>query len=338
MRCLIFPHHKSTVSLVVSVLIPLSACISAEKQSDSRKQNNRAMQHVEMHAMQLNPLTPEEARVIQQKGTEPPSAIQDAGDVQRGTYLCRQCNAPLYRSADKFVSHCGWPSFDDETPGAVKRVPDADGRRTEIVCATCGGHLGHVFLGEGFTQKNTRHCVNAIYMRFVPEVVAPGRHVERALFASGCFWGTQYALQHEKGVLDTKVGYCGGHTPNPTYRQVCAGNTGHAETVEVLFDPETISYEKLVKLFFETHDPTQVNRQGPDRGHQYRSAIFFLGPEQKRVAEKVRDILETQGLRVATRIVPAGAFYPAEAYHQDYYERKGIKSTCHRRVVRFPEP
>jgi peptide-methionine (R)-S-oxide reductase len=116
----------------------------------------------------FNPLTADEHRVIVEKATEPPFVGQYTNLMEAGTYVCRRCNAPLYRSESKFVSDCGWPSFDDEIPGAVKRAPDPDGFRTEIVCNNCGGHLGHVFLGEGFTPKDTRHCVNSLSMKFYP--------------------------------------------------------------------------------------------------------------------------------------------------------------------------
>ena len=162
------------------------------------------------------------------------------------------------------------------------------------------------------------------------------RESARAIFASGCFWGTEYYMQKADGVIETTVGYAGGDVPNPTYRQVCSGNTGHAEAVEVVYDPRKTDYETLCKLFFETHDPTQRNGQGPDIGPQYRSAIFYLNEEQKATAEKLKAQLEEQGYDVATEITEATEFYPEqEEYHQDFYQKRGGTPYCHAYTARF---
>ncbi|MGC3977668.1 MAG: bifunctional methionine sulfoxide reductase B/A protein [Paludibacteraceae bacterium] len=278
--------------------------------------------------MKYNNLTPEEENVILHKATEPPFIGKYLNNKEKGTYTCKRCDAPLYRSQDKFESHCGWPSFDDEIPGAVRRIPDADGERTEIVCATCGAHLGHVFEGEGFTAKNIRHCVNSISMNFVPDKIET---TEAAYFASGCFWGTEYHFMKLKGVSATTVGYMGGHTTNPTYKEVCTGTTGHVETVEVLFDTTKTTYEELIKLFFETHDFTQIDGQGPDIGEQYHSVIFYVNDKQKNIAQKYSKILTDKGYKVATQLRPAenNEFWDAEDYHQEYYEKKNGTPYCH---------
>lgn len=286
-------------------------------------------------SMQYNKLTPQEERIIIHKGTEMPWTGELLDNKSAGTYTCKQCDAPLYRSEDKFDSHCGWPSFDDEIEGAVKRVPDSDGMRTEIVCSNCGGHLGHVFLGEKFTEKNTRHCVNSISMNFVPAEEKAAMETDTAIFASGCFWGTEYFFSKADGVISTAVGYIGGKVDNPSYKDVCSGTTGHAEATKVIFDPSKTSYEELTKLFFETHDPTQVNRQGPDIGHQYRSGIFYLNAEQKAIAEKLTKTLEDKGYKIATEITKATTFWEAENYHQDYYSNKGGTPYCHAYIKRF---
>ncbi len=285
--------------------------------------------------MNYNELTPEEARVIIHKGTERPFTGEYTSNKESGTYVCRQCNAPLYHSKDKFDSHCGWPSFDDEIAGAVKRIRDADGHRVEIVCANCGGHLGHVFTGEGFTEKDTRHCVNSISMKFIPDVNEVTPKTERAIFASGCFWGTEYFLKQAQGVLLTTSGYIGGSVENPTYQQVCTGRTGHAEAVEVIFDPTIITYEELAKIFFETHDQGQTDGQGPDLGNQYRSGIFYTSPEQKKTAEDLVAQLKNKGYKVATEITQATTFWKAEGYHQDYYNKGGGTPYCHRFEKKF---
>lgn len=283
--------------------------------------------------MNYNKLTPAEERVIVHKGTEPPFSGKYYQHTEKGTYVCKQCNSPLYRSEDKFESHCGWPSFDDEIPGAIKRVPDADGYRTEIICSNCGGHLGHVFTGEEMTNKNTRHCVNSISLNFIPAMKEEKK--DKAYFAGGCFWGMEYFFQNAEGVISTRVGYMGGEKENPTYREICHGNTGHAETIEVVFNPDKTNFEKLARLFFEIHDPTQVNRQGPDIGSQYRSLIFYQNEEEKKTAKKLIEILKEKGYRVVTELVPAGPFWEAEDYHQDYYRNNGKRPYCHSYQKKF---
>ena len=281
---------------------------------------------LQLSCMPNNKLTPEEQQVILQKGTERPFTGTLLNNKAKGTYTCKQCDAPLYRSESKFDSGCGWPSFDDEIPNAVRHTPDADGQRIEITCAKCGAHLGHVFTGEGFTPKDTSHCVNSISMKFVPDEL---QKVETAWFASGCFWGTEYHFSKAKGVKETTVGYMGGHVEKPTYKEVCTGTTGHLETTEVVFDPTKTSYEEMVKLFFETHDFSQTNGQGPDIGSQYLSAIFYANDAQKAVAEKYIKILTEKGYKVATALLPATRFWKAEEYHQDYYDHKGTTPYCH---------
>jgi peptide methionine sulfoxide reductase msrA/msrB len=290
-----------------------------------------------------NKLTPEEEYVIVHKGTEAPFSGKYLNNKEAGAYVCKRCGAALYRSSDKFDGHCGWPSFDDEIPGAVKRVPDPDGSRTEIMCANCGAHLGHVFTGEGLTEKNIRHCVNSISLVFVPAAKADANDPNdpnskpstKAYFAGGCFWGVDYYLKSAPGVISVTAGYMGGTTKNPTYKQVCTGTTGHAETVEVVFDPNKTNYEDLAKLFFEIHDPTQRNRQGPDIGYQYRSAIFYADQQQKKIIENLIEQLKKKGLKVVTSVEPAKEFWPAEDYHQDYYGKSGGAPYCHFRTKRF---
>jgi peptide methionine sulfoxide reductase msrA/msrB len=284
--------------------------------------------------LQFNDLTGAESVVINNKGTERPFIGKYTKTKDTGTYLCRKCGAALYYSSDKFASDCGWPSFDDEIPGAVNRFPDPDGMRTEIECASCSAHLGHVFKGEHLTSKDVRHCVNSVSLDFVPAHLPPGRY-GTALFAGGCFWGVEYYLQKAPGVFSVVSGYTGGYVKNPAYREVCTGNTGHAETVKVVYSPEKTSYEKLLKLFLEIHDPTQAGGQGPDIGNQYRSEIFYMNEEQKKIAEKNLKILKDKGLKVVTAVTKASEFYPAEAYHQDYYFNNGKIPYCHSYVKRF---
>lgn len=280
--------------------------------------------------MKYNELNEAEKRVIEDKGTEAPFTGEYWNHFKDGVYKCKRCGSVLYRSEDKFSSSCGWPSFDDEISGAVKHQVDADGRRTEIICANCGAHLGHVFSGEGFTDKNTRHCVNSISMVFEPV-----KQQETAYVAGGCFWGVEYYLEGLEGVITAESGYMGGKVDDPDYYQVGSGRTGHAETVRVIYDPEKITYEDIIKKFFEIHDPTQLDKQGPDQGTQYRSAIFYKDDKQQETAQNLINILKGQGYNIVTELAIAGEFWLAEKYHQDYYQKKGGQPYCHRPVERF---
>ena len=307
------------LAILISALFLLAACSQKEQASNVSEDSKTVTK---------SGLTEEEERIIVHKDTEPRFSGKLNNFYEDGIYLCKRCEEPLFRSDSKFDSKSGWPSFDDNIADAVKEVPD--GNRTEIVCGKCDGHLGHVFLNEGFTENNTRHCVNSLSMKFLPEA-----QYGRAIFANGCFWGTEYFFLKEKGVLSTSCGYIGGHVKNPTYKEVCNGTTGHAEAVEVIFDKTKTDFETLCKLFFETHDPSQVNRQGPDIGTQYRTEIFYVNEEQKTISEKLIKELEANGIKVATKLTKAPVFYDAEDYHQEYYKKKNGVPYCHKFEKKF---
>jgi peptide methionine sulfoxide reductase msrA/msrB len=282
--------------------------------------------------MKFNKLSDFERSVIENKATEPPYTNEYYEHFEKGIYKCKRCNAPLFASQSKFHSGSGWPSFDEAILYSVEEYPDKDGKRTEVVCANCKAHLGHIFKGEKFTDKNVRYCINSASLDFVPY-----EKLKKAYFAGGCFWGVEYYLQQKRGVISVENGYMGGNVPNPTYNEVCNGNTGHLETVEVLYYPEFVSYEELAKLFFEIHDPTQKNGQGPDIGTQYLSAIFYNDQNEKEIIEKLITILKNKGLNVVTLVLSAKnkPFYKAEKYHQDYYFKNHKVPYCHSYKKRF---
>jgi len=287
--------------------------------------------------MKLNALTPEEERVIVHKGTEAPHSGGYDKFFSDGLYVCRRCSAPLYRSGDKFDSGCGWPAFDDEVLGAVKRSLDADGRRTEVRCGRCGAHLGHGFIGEGLTPKNVRYCVNSVSMKFIPQREM-GQTAETAYLGGGGFWCLEAAFKRVKGVKSVVPGYAGGTKPDPTYGQVCGGQTGHAEVVKVEFDRTLISFEGILEVFFALHDPTTLNRQENDVGTQYRSIILYAGDTQKEIAQdfiKQLDLDKVFSKPIVTEIKPLENFYPAEENHRDYYTRNADAPYC--RLVIAPK-
>ena len=292
--------------------------------------------------MKLNELNPEEKRVILEKGTEAPFTGKFENNHKDGIYTCRQCNAYLYRSSDKFDSGCGWPSFDDEIAGAVEKNLDADGSRTEIICSRCGAHLGHIFSGENLTQKNIRHCVNSVSMDFLEtgknttvDGTALDFEKEKTIYlGGGCFWCLEAVFKMIKGVKEVVSGYAGGQIENPKYEDVSGGETGHAEMVKVVFDPTIVALEKILAVFFDAHDPTTVNRQGNDVGTQYRSIILT---ENKNDLEIVANFIEKVKTNFSEPIITdlsvlsetgIGQFYPAEDYHQDYFKKNGHAPYC----------
>ncbi len=278
--------------------------------------------------MKNPPLSQDEHQVLAHKGTERPFSGRFLTLNDQGTYCCRRCQSPLFASEHKFESGCGWPAFDDEIPGAIRRQTDADGRRTEILCAACDAHLGHVFEGEQLTPRNLRHCVNALAMSFTPQAKIEEREV--ALFGGGCFWCLEALFQRVVGVTSVTSGYAGGEADKADYRSVCSGESGHIEVIEVVFDPRRLSFGQLLELFFDCHDPTSWDKQGADKGSQYRSVIFCQNDAQRLTAQGQIRALEQFGRgKIVTELRDGGPFYPAEAYHQNYFNQNREQPYCH---------
>jgi peptide methionine sulfoxide reductase msrA/msrB len=319
---------KNTINLIIFLLLFFCSC--ANSQSKKTTQNKDSMQLKETEWKEK--LSDEQYYILREKGTERPFTGKLLLTKDKGTYKCAACSNELFTDDMKFESHCGWPSFDKEIAGGkIKQIVDNTHgmKRTEIICAKCGGHLGHIF-DDGPTETGKRYCVNSVSLQFEP-ANAPVNNTQEITLAGGCFWCIEAIFSELKGVTKVESGYSGGPNKNPTYKEVCSGNTGHAEVVNITFNTKEISLEEILEVFFTLHNPTTLNQQGADVGTQYRSAIFYHNNQQKEISEKIIAKLNTEKVfekPIVTEVTAFTEFYKAENYHQEYYELNKEQPYC----------
>ncbi len=340
--------------IVILFLAMISMSLNAEEKSAMKNNYKKpSMEEIKQK------LSPEEFAVTQESSTEAPFKNKYWDNKKEGIYVDIVSGEPLFSSKDKYDSGTGWPSFSKplDKNNITTQVDKSLflGARTEVRSKSGDSHLGHVF-NDGPGPDGNRFCMNSASLRFVPleklteegygeyvsqfenensKVGDMSKNVsteQRVILAGGCFWGMQEIIRKIPGVISTKAGYSGGTVSNPTYEISSSGTSGHAESVEVVFNPKLISFAELLGYYFRMHDPTTINQQGNDKGTQYRSAIFYTTEEQKEIAEKVKTQVSNSGkwdAPVVTEITAAKEFYPAEDYHQDYLQKHPDGYTCH---------